>query len=42
MFSFTVEFAIRMRKRSTTLEGEATSSSREKRPRQSPSNEGTQ
>ena len=41
-FSLTVGFVARMRKQSTTLEGEATSSSGEKRPRQSPSYEGAQ
>ena len=42
MFSLAVEFAARMRKRSATLEGEATSSSGEKRPRRSFSDEGAQ
>ena len=42
MFSLAVGFVARMRKRSTTLEGEATSSSKEKRPRWSPSYEGAQ
>ena len=41
-FSLTVGFVARMRKQSTTLEGEATSSSGEKQPRQSPSYEGAQ
>ena len=38
VFSLAAEFATW----STTLEGEATSNSREKRPRQSPSDEGAQ
>ena len=35
MFSLAAEFATRMRKRLVDLEGEATSNSREKRPKQS-------
>ena len=42
MFSLVVEFIARIRKRLATPEGEATSSSGEKRPRWSPSNEGAQ
>ena len=42
MFSLATVFATRMRKRPTTLKGKATSSSREKRPRRSPSDEGAQ
>ena len=42
IFSLAVGFAAWMCKRSTTLEGEATSSSREKRPRRSSSYEGAQ
>ena len=40
MFSLTVGFATRMFKQPATLEGEAISSSEEKRPRRSPSDEG--
>ena len=40
MFSLAAKFSARMRKWSATLEGEATSSFGEKRPRRSPSNEG--
>ena len=42
MFSIATRFAARMRKRSTPLEGETTSSSEEKRPRQSPSDDEAQ
>ena len=42
MFSLVVEFVVRMRKWPATPKGEATSSSREKRPRRSPSDEGAQ
>ena len=42
MFSLAFGFATRMRKRSATLEGEATSSYGEKRPRHSPSDERAQ
>ena len=40
MFTLVVGFATLMRKRPVALEGEATSSSREKRPMRSPSNVG--
>ena len=42
MFSLAVRFATRRRRRPTTLEGVATSSSREKRPRWSPLDEEAQ
>ena len=42
MFSLAVGFAVQKRKRSVTLEGADTSSSRKKRPRQSPSDEEAQ
>ena len=42
MFSMAVGFVALMRKRSATLEGEATSSCEEKRPMRSSSNEGAQ
>ena len=42
MFSLATGFAARMRKWLAPLEGEATSSSREKRPRRSPSDYGAQ
>ena len=42
MFSLTVGFAALRRKRSVTLEGADTSSSGEKRPRRSPSDEEAQ
>ena len=42
MFSLAIGFTVRMRKRSMTLKGEATSGSEEKRPRRSPLDEGTQ
>ena len=42
MFSLAVGFAMQKRKRSVTLEGVDTSSSREKRPMRSPSNEEAQ
>ena len=42
MFSLVVGFVARIRKRPTTLEGEATSSFRQKQPRKSPSDEGAQ
>ena len=42
MFSFATRSATRMRKWPVALEGEATSSSRKKRPRRSPLEEGAQ
>ena len=42
MFSLAAGFTERMRKRYASLEGKATSSFREKRPRRSPSNEEAQ
>ena len=42
MFSLAVGFAARMCKQPVTLEGETSSSSGEKRPKQPPSDEGAQ